>query len=141
MVTEASAALGISPYYLRKWITEGKEGFGPSRKVMFGPTQIYLYTEDDLERIKENHQSERIVTSFDGSRGKGRPRIYTDAERRKRGRLQSRRYYWKVRFEEATFKGDIALMKKATNEIKTIDKRLKGKQDDVRSSSEGRTGT
>lgn len=128
MVSEASAYLGISPYFLRKWIAEDKAGFGPSRKVMFGPTQIYLYTEEDLGRIKINFEKERTVSEFTGGTGKGRPRLYTKVEARKRGRLQSRRYYWRLRFEEATFKGDIPLMDKAKSEMATIDKKLKGSQ-------------
>lgn len=127
MVSEAATNIGVTPYLLRKWIAEDKAGFGPSRKVMFGPTQIYLYTEEDLYRIKLNHQGERTVSAYDGRRGKGRPRKFTDEQRTQRGRLQSRRYYWKVRLEEAVFKGDYALMDKAKSEIDKIDKKLKGK--------------
>ena len=127
MVSEAATNIGVTPYLLRKWIAEDKAGFGPSRKVMFGPTQIYLYTEEDMYRIKLNHQGERTVSAYDGRRGKGRPRKYSDEQRTQRGRLQSRRYYWKVRLEEAVFKGDYALMDKAKSEIDKIDIKLKGK--------------
>jgi hypothetical protein len=128
MVSEASAAIGVTPYLLRKWIAEDKTGFGPSRKVMFGSTQIYLYTEEDLYRIKINHQGEQQVIHYDGRRGKGRPRQFSPEERTQRGRLQSRKYYWKVRLEEAMFKGDYPLMDKANKEIDKIDKKLRSKK-------------
>lgn len=131
MVSEAASALGVTSYLLRKWIADDREGLTPSRTVMFGSTQIYLYTEADLERIKEKVAeltSPTAVRPFDGRRSTGRPRQYSDDERVERGRLQSRRYYWKVRQEEAAFKGDVALMDKASIEIEKIDKKLKEKK-------------
>lgn len=128
MLSEAAATLGITSYQLRKWISDEKDGYTPSRKVMFGKTQIYLYTTDDLERIKALYVQDRAVQTYDGKRGLGRPRKYSDATRKERGRLQSRRYYWKVRLEEAMFRRDIDLMGRAKSELEKIDTKLKGQE-------------
>lgn len=123
MVTEVAQNLGVSAFTVRKWLTGDDEQLWPSRTVMFGRVQVYLYTQQDIERMRARLE-ERRTQAYTGKRvgGMGRPRTYSDEARIRRNRLQSRRYYWKLRYEEAVFNGDVTLINKAEKKIKEIDR-------------------
>jgi hypothetical protein len=128
MLREAAAKLGVSDRTLRN-LLQGKVGgdpnaFGPSYKVNFGKITIYLYTKEDIEKIRKHLEERRQVLPNEGGvRPPGRPVKWTDEQRRERQRLYSAQHYYRRRLAEAD--GD----KEKETEIKTklaeIEKGLK----------------
>jgi hypothetical protein len=126
MLREASHALGVSEYVLRKYIADDEPGLQPSKYTMFGKVKIYLYTEEDVKRI-EKHLSTRVqVFEHTGQAKKtGRPPKYDDAERKSRDQKHSRAWYWRNRVAILTERGDIAGAQVAQKRLDEIIKELR----------------
>jgi hypothetical protein len=126
MVSEAAVELDVSAYLLRKWIGEPDRNYWPSQQVKFGRTFVYLYTPQDIERIRSLRSADGKTQEFTGKRSVGRPRKYSDVDRTRRGQLQSRRNYWRLKAEEAMFRDDQDGMDKAKEKITQITEELEG---------------
>lgn len=122
MLREAAAEVGLSPSTLRKYIADDIDGLTPSKSVMFGKVQVYLYTREDIERIKNKSTNRMTVRDYQGG---GRPRKYTPEERSLRARLFSRRYYWRDKLNTATFMEDNKLVEEAKESLAEIDRAIK----------------
>lgn len=128
MVREVAETLGVSQTTLRKFLSsEDPEhaNLRPSHMVAFGKVNVYLYTRDDVDRIRAYLKARMEVKDFTVTNAPGRPRIYSDAQRRERGRLYTRRHYWKKELDKAKENDDQARMKLARSEIRAINKELK----------------
>jgi hypothetical protein len=132
MVTEAALELDLAPSKLRRWISGSDSEYWPSRSVKFGKTTVYLYTREDIDRIRAKWEVDSKAIEFNGKRGRGRPKVYTKGQRAVRAQLQSRRNYWRLRAEEAMFRDDKQSLEKAVQKIKEITERLEGMTDGVR---------
>ena len=122
MLREAAGQLDLSHHTLRKYIADGTEGLQPSKVVMFGKVQMYLYTKSDIEKMKDALQHRALVRDYSGG---GRPSKYTAEERKRRSRLFSRRHYWQRVVCKASFMEDTARVAEAQQEIDKINEELK----------------
>ncbi len=121
MLREAAEELDLSPYTLRKYIADDIDELKPSKAVMFGKVQVYLYTKDDIERMRETLHSRVVVREFHGT---GRPSKFTLEERKTRARLFSRRHYWQRMLNKAIFMEDKKRTEEAHKEIEAINQEL-----------------
>lgn len=112
MVREAAAILGVSHRTLRK-LNESTDPEHSALKPSFigklGQVRIYLYTEDDLNTIREYMSTRRRVFPNQGRTDlpMGRPARFTKEERKVRQRLYSKAHYYGKRAEEELDKGDM----------------------------------
>jgi hypothetical protein len=81
---EVAEALGVSTARLRRLSLDNPDAFAPSNSTRFGKMLVRLYAIADVERLHQ-HLEARSITAASGSpRRPGRPRLWTDAERRNR---------------------------------------------------------
>src|SRR4051812_8833598 len=96
-LAEVARTLKIPEDTLRTWRRQKPEIFNPSFMTHFGALPIYLYSADDLEKIRkaaEEHTSER-----------GQPRLWSVAEAKDRQRRHVRARYWERRAESLREQG------------------------------------
>ena len=108
MVREAAETLGVRHTVLRTLMRQDHNPpLAPSFCAFFGKVKIYLYTREDIARIREYLTKRRqVFPNDDVVAYKGRPRLWTDAERKVRNRLYSRAYYYRKKVEEHTKAGN-----------------------------------
>lgn len=129
LVREAAEAMGVSQHYLRRSIKQEVEGMLPSHGVMIGKMKVYLYTMDDIHRMRKLIAERKKVSDFEtikdseGGRG-GRPTVYTKEERVERARLYSRACYWKNRVKHADAINNDAMKKRAEKELGKLEKEI-----------------
>jgi len=122
MLREAAESLDLSPHTLRKYIANDAAGLKPSKSVMFGKIEVYLYTREDLDRMRNVIDNRVTVRDYAGG---GRPSKYSLQQRKDRARLFSRRHYWKRVRDRAAFFEDIERYREAKKEVEDINKELK----------------
>lgn len=137
MLREAAEKLDMSHSTLRKYISDRAEGLQPSKSVMFGKVEIYLYTNDDIERMRKKLEERRNVKVYENA---GRPRMYTPEEKKVRTRLFSRRNYWRGAAEKAYFNEDDERFDHARKQIKLIEKELEEQEKTEESTTGARAG-
>jgi hypothetical protein len=130
-LSEAAEILGVSGDTLRALIqeavNEGDPAGAPSKFAMMGRTRLYLYTDEDIERIRGVLESRREVRTFDlTSSGTGRPPLYTKEERATRTRLNARAWYYRNRIKKLEEAGA------ARKEITAAKRRLREVEDELR---------
>lgn len=121
MLREAAEELDRSPSTLRKYIADEVEGLQPSKAVMFGKVQVYLYTKEDIESMRKVLDARVSVREYSRT---GRPSKFTLEQRKYRARLFSRRHYWKRVLNEAIFMEHPKRIEEAKEEIAAINKEL-----------------
>lgn len=121
-VSEVSQIIGVSGQTIRKKMRQD-DAWAPSFTAHMGKVQIYLYTPEDLDRLKELAGDYRSAKPFKGPMV-GRPAKYTPDERKERNRLYTRRHYWNKRFDDAVEQGDNALAATAKQHLEEIEKGL-----------------
>lgn len=99
IVREVVAKTGISESTLRRAIRNNTKEMMPSKVVIQGREgKIYLYTPADIERIVNFYSQRYTPKDFDGELPlTGRPRKYTEQQRKERARLHSKANYWKTK--------------------------------------------
>lgn len=112
MLREAAEMLGISGHTLRKFNENEEADLKASFVAYFGKVKIFLYTEDDIEKIREYLDARRQVyptssTLLEGKPVLGRPARYTKEQRQNRQKLHSRAHYYGKRAREETSKGNL----------------------------------
>lgn len=108
-VTEAAKLLHLSPHTLRSYAGSGDSKLAPTKCAYFGKVRLYLYTAEDVSRIKNELDARREVKEFNGERfgrPSGRPAIYTKEQVAQRKRLYARRHYYKKKAQEARLHGE-----------------------------------
>jgi hypothetical protein len=128
LLREAAAACGVSPFVLRKYISEDVPECTPSKYTMFGKVKIYLYTKADIKSIQDYMKKRIVVFEHDGqARRIGRPPKYSDEQRHWRDQQHSKKWYWKNRVRLLTEKGDEAGAAKAQKRVDEIERELRKK--------------
>ena len=122
MLREAADELDLSSYTLRKYISEDIDGLTPSKAVMFGKVQVYLYTRADIDRMREILIAREEVRPYDRI---GRPSKFSLEQRKERARLFSRRHYWRKMLEKAEFMEDDFRLQEVKEELSQIEQELK----------------
>lgn len=128
LLREAAELLGVSHRTLRSYNSgPDKELLGPSFFVYLGKIKIYLYTDDDIARIKKYLEEQKIVYPIDQntSHNKGRPPKWTADQRKARQRKFSQVHYYKVQAEKHINNGDQDRAQKALRRMREIQKELK----------------
>ena len=109
---EAAVLIGISHHTLRAFIVRhGSKDMHPSHKVSRGKIDIYLYSPEDIERIKRIRRSKVI------------PATIEECDRRERARLDGQLFYWRKNVDRYTFLEDEPKLKFAKAKVKDIEKR------------------
>lgn len=126
MLREAAEMLEVTQFTLRKFIQDDVEGCVPSKYAMLGKIKIYLYTQEDVESIRDHLRDLTKVYDHVGQAKRiGRPPEYTQPERDKRSRLYSKSWYWKNRVRLLTERGDADGAAQAQQRVDEIQKELK----------------
>jgi hypothetical protein len=120
-LTEAARAVDRSKRTLRSWIYGEVEGLQPGGKVEYGDTFVYLYTLEDINRIKTNINRRAVIRDYTPRK---RVSKYTDEQRHERAKLMSRRFYWNRTKEEAEFYRNQAAFDKANNALEQIESEI-----------------
>lgn len=107
LLREAAGILGISQRALRHYIQQRNTPLIPSYAANMGKVRIYLYTPEDIARIRSLLQSRNVVYRNEGRVSLGRPPRFTTEERKIRQRKFSMANYYRKRAEALTEAGNI----------------------------------
>lgn len=127
MVSEAAKMLGLSPHTLRQYVSD--PALSPTKCANFGKIRIYLYTMEDIDRIKAELDERRKVVDYNGERHgrpSGRPRQFTEYEAAQRKKMYAKRYYYQKRAEQLIAQGREEDASIAFKKAWEIDQNLKG---------------
>lgn len=102
---EVAGLLDISERTLRNLIRSKREGYQPSYVASMGKLRVYLYTRDDVERIRQLLDERYSIKPNKGQSPMGRPAIYTTEERVVRQRQYSMAHYYRKRYESLVAAG------------------------------------
>jgi excisionase family DNA binding protein len=108
MVSEVADVLNVSVSTVRKLITN-EDLDAPSFFVKFGEkTQIYLYTQKDVEELRDYLDNYRRVlpTTQKPEKRIGRPPKYTEEERKAKRAEYNRKYYERRKAEKRAEEND-----------------------------------
>lgn len=111
-LAEVARTLKISEDTLRTWRRNDPEVFNPSFMTHFGNLPVYLYSLEDLERVRlaaQAHTSER-----------GQPRLWSVVEMKGRQRRHVRARYWERRAERLSTEGHRDKAREAAKKGKVI---------------------
>jgi len=125
LLREAAVALGVSPRVLRHYIKRGETSLGPSYAANMGKVRIYLYTAEDVERIREKLQSRSVVYRNEGRVAMGRPAIFTPEQRLERQRKFSMANYYRKRYTKLTDAGHVEKAEVALRKARQLEEELK----------------
>lgn len=128
LLREASELLGVSHRTLRNFNTSDPTNLGPSFYTYLGKIKIYLYTDDDIERLRKHLSAQKIVypSSDPGPmHNNGRPAKWTPSQRKARQRMFSQVHYYKNMAEKHVQNGDQQKADKAVAKMRSIQKKLK----------------
>jgi hypothetical protein len=127
MVREASELLGVNHRVLRKLNDDPESDLKPSFLAFLGKVKVYLYTEDDIAKIREGLDERRRVYPNDPTLSpvRGRPRRFTKEDRKARQKLYSRAHYYGVRAQEELDKGQMKKASEYLSKQRAVKKELK----------------
>jgi hypothetical protein len=89
--------------------------------VKFGKVPIYLYSQDDLVRIRQNLEDRTSVRLY-----KRTPRSskYTTGQKHERSKLVSQRYYWRTVRDDAEFYSEKTKYWRAIERLKEVEEQI-----------------
>lgn len=115
LLNEVALMLGVHDRTLRV-LNGDPETFrtlGPTSVVRFGKVTVYLYTPEDVEKLKKHFANRRKVEPAVKADGNpGRPRKYDAEQKKVRGKLYSRAHYYRQQLK----KPDVAASPKRVRE-------------------------
>lgn len=107
-LSEAAEMLGVPESTLRALIKDATEGGDPDgaprQYIPFGKMMIYLYSPDDIERVRGVLAKRSAPTPF-AMVLPGRPARYSPEERAARTKLSARAWYYRNRIDKLTREG------------------------------------
>jgi transposase len=125
LLREAAEMLGVSTQKIRKLIKTPELGLTPKMQTHQGKSTIYLYTQDDVDRIRQYLVEQSTPVPFTGEQmAGGRPRRFSDDQRKVRARLKTKRYYWQGKLDEAKKAKDKEAIAKANEVLADINDQL-----------------
>lgn len=111
-LSDAAEILDVSPKTLRRLFKTDDEkllelNLGPSAYVPMGKRGrlVYLYTPDDITRLRTYFEDLKKVRPIESLPHAGRPAKWTAEQRKTRQRLYSSRHYYNRRAEELLAEG------------------------------------
>lgn len=134
LLREAADLIGISHRTLRKMNNSDDPETSPSFYTYLGKIKIYLYTDDDVERIRKILDTQKTVypSSVPGpTLHKGRPAKWTAEQRKVRQRKFSQVHYYKNMAERYAQEGKQDKANKALRKMRDIQKQLKDEDREV----------
>lgn len=129
LLREAAELLGVSHRTLRTYLNgPDKDLLGPSFCTYLGKIKIYLYTDDDIERLRKHFEEQKVVypaTDPGPTYTKGRPPKWTEEQRKIRQRKFSQVHYYKTQADKHVNNGEFNKAKKCLDKVRSIQKQLK----------------
>ena len=125
LCSEVAYALGTSPSTLRRMARADPREMGPAEVIAFGRIEIWLYDMAGVDRLHHHLMTDRS----DGTPPRGRPRLWTDQERRHRRTALSAASYQRRRARALRAIGDITRATTAENAAAGITTRLQAESD------------
>jgi hypothetical protein len=135
LCTEVADALDVSAATLRRLARDHPDTLGPSYSARFGRMPVSLYVMDDIDRLQAHF--DRRWCDRDGSSARdrpGRPRLWSDAERRDRRARYCAVAYRNRRATELAAVGNHAAAAHARRAAATIQKALAAEHSRARAS-------
>lgn len=86
LATEVADALGVVVGTIRRLGREHPQELGPSYRGYKGEQPVYLYTPEDVERLRVYLEKVATVMPFRQAGQRGRPQLWTDEQRIQRQR-------------------------------------------------------
>lgn len=127
MVREAAEMLGVSHTTLRALLKEDSS-LGPSFCAFFGKVKIYLYTREDIGRVRAHlakvKQVVRTTPSTAASNIGRPPKWQTDEQRHRRQLLFSNRHYWSRKAKRLSEQGEEEAAQAAQARVEEINTKL-----------------
>jgi hypothetical protein len=135
LCTEVAGALGVSTSTLRRLARDHPDTLGPSCTGWFGRMPVSLYVMDDIDRLQA-HLDQRWPDRDGGSfRDRpGRPRLWSDAERRDRRARYCAVAYRSRRATELAAVGNHAAAARARRVAAEVQEALAAEHDRARKS-------
>lgn len=121
MLKEAAEMMGVSHYSLRRYISRGTPNMQPSKVANMGGMRIYLYTKEDVDRMRKTREGAGKIQDYCGYEGKNK---YTEEQRNRRSLLYAKRTYWRGVHKKAVFMEDLKRVANAKDRITGITKEL-----------------
>lgn len=125
MLREAAELLGVSQRVLRHYIQQRNKDLSPSFSASMGKVRIYLYTLEDVNRIRDALRERSVVYKNEGRIAVGRPPRFTSEQRKIRQRKFSMANYYIKRSTSFEESGDIEKATEALNKAQQIYKELR----------------
>jgi hypothetical protein len=129
LVREVANALGISPATVRR-VAEIRPDLRPSAITMFGDMLVPLFTLEDLTRLDRYVAERRASLAAARRRSAGRPRLWSDSERRARRARHCAASYRRRCARALTEAGDLAAAQAAARAAAEIRDHLQQVHDD-----------
>lgn len=123
-LAEVARALKVPEDTLRSWRRDDPETYNPSFMTHFGDLPVYLYSLEDLERVRlaaAAHTSDR-----------GQPRLWSALEAKDRQRRHVRARYWERRRDLLLERGDVEEGREAARKSRVIRDQLSQESQDRR---------
>jgi hypothetical protein len=128
LLREAAQILGVSHRTLRNFIASNeKQDLAPGYYAMLGKVKVYLYTDDDIGRIRKYLDSQKNLYRLDdpGPMGnRGRPAKYNDDQRKERQRKFTQVHYYKTKAQKYVDAGQPEKANVAITKMREIQKEL-----------------
>jgi hypothetical protein len=139
LCTEVADALGVSAATLRRLARDHPDTLGPSYSTRFGRMPVSLYSMDDIDRL-QTHLDHRWPDRDGGSARNrpGRPRLWSDVERRDRRARYCAVAYRNRRATELAAVGNHAAAAQARRVAATIQEALAAEHGRARTSRRDR---
>lgn len=123
-LAEVARALKVPEDTLRSWRRDDPETYNPSFMTHFGDLPVYLYSLEDLERV-------RLVAAAHTS-DRGQPRLWSALEAKDRQRRHVRARYWERRRDLLLERGDVEEGREAARKSRVIRDQLSQESQDRR---------
>lgn len=128
LLREAAQMLGVSHRTLRNFNAADPEKLGPGFYAYLGKIKIYLYTDDDIARLRKHLDEQKIVYSAGEpgpAQAKGRPAKWSKEQRQARQRKFSQIHYYKNMAAKYNNTGESDKANRATEKMLAIKQELR----------------
>lgn len=133
-LAEVARAIGRPEETLRDWAKRDPETYGAHHSERFGQRVVYLYDPARIERLRKALLEAQQAQPLRFTGMPGRPRIWSDDERKDRERQMARVVYYRRRVKELIAAGDRSGARKANAKYRELTSRLHEEEAERRAS-------